>query len=200
MTDAGYTVMFNACGVKIYKNRGLRVSGKEVHHECRDSLGLYPLTLNPITQFSNMGEAPREVRAQFMSTARQILINAREERENRNKTVQSEALHALPACAQEETLGTLARVYPREDMSVLEKWHNRCGHASVKSLKAMGISELQGKQISVRGVYQGKDTQNAAQGDAWLAQGEPQAWTVYCDGFNGAVREIDRRIKIRSVI
>ena len=40
LTDAGYTVVFNACGVKIYKNRGLRVSGHEIHHESRDNQGL----------------------------------------------------------------------------------------------------------------------------------------------------------------
>jgi len=45
LTDAGSTVVFNACGVKIYKNRGLRVVGNEIHYEARDSQGLYPLSL-----------------------------------------------------------------------------------------------------------------------------------------------------------
>ena len=68
LTDEGYTVIFNACGVKIYKNRGLRVSGREVHYEARNSHGLYPLTLTPT--INDTKTAPtREVQARFTSTA-----------------------------------------------------------------------------------------------------------------------------------
>ena len=64
LTDAGYTVVFNTCGVKIYKNRGLRVVGTEVHHETRDNQGLYPLTLTPAPPIAQITRAqPQEVRA-----------------------------------------------------------------------------------------------------------------------------------------
>ena len=148
LTDEGYTVIFNACGVKIYKNRGLRVSGREVHYEARNSHGLYPLTLTP-TIDDTKNAPPRDVQARFTSTARQILSNTRKERESR-VTTDSKPSATLPDVAQIETLSSLARVYPREDMSVLEKWHSRCAHASVKTLKELGISELQGKRIPLK--------------------------------------------------
>jgi len=59
---------------------------------------------------------------------------------------QSPAQGELPATTTAQILGTLARIYARADMSALEKWHTRCGHVSVKALKQMGISELQGKK------------------------------------------------------
>ena len=133
--------------VKIFKNRGIRVTGREVHYESRDSQGLYPLTLTPTVPTEHLlNTSPKEVRvhlASALSTAKQVVRNARVEKPVKQIT----PVEKLPPSVPEETLSNLARVYPREDMSVLEKWHNRCGHASVKALKKMGIPELQGKKI-----------------------------------------------------
>ena len=149
LADAGYTVLFNACGVKVYRNRGLRVTGREVHYESRDSEGLYPMTLTPTLPTKHLLSAPpQEVRAHLasaMSTAQQVVRNARV---GQSAKVVLATQGPLPVSASDnEILSNLARVYPREDMSVLEKWHTRCGHASVKALKKMGIKELQGKKI-----------------------------------------------------
>lgn len=52
MCDGGFSILFNACGVKIYSNKGLIVQGSQVLNEKRDrATGLYPITLYPVQHF-----------------------------------------------------------------------------------------------------------------------------------------------------
>ena len=51
--DGGCTIVFNACGSKIFQNKGLKIDGKEIHYEKRDKhTGMYPLTLYPPDRFA----------------------------------------------------------------------------------------------------------------------------------------------------
>jgi hypothetical protein len=44
IADGGLTIVFNKVGAKIFENKGLKISGKEIHHEFRHKSGLYPIT------------------------------------------------------------------------------------------------------------------------------------------------------------
>ncbi len=53
----------------------------------------------------------------------------------------------LPDEATEEALAMLSRIYTKEDLDEATKWHVRCGHISMKSLKKLGIKTLEGKKL-----------------------------------------------------
>lgn len=55
----------------------------------------------------------------------------------------------LPLIAEPDALASLTRVYIREDLDEAMRWHLKCGHVSMKSLKRMNIKALDGKSSRI---------------------------------------------------
>ena len=147
--DEALTCVFNTCGSKVFLNKGLKISGTEVHSEMRDRhTGMYPLTLsspdtfgfsastNFLDEMGNLGD--------LASIAHAILqrIRTRDVKPLVPKVIPPESI-------MEDTIALLTRVYVREDLDEANRWHAKCGHVSMKYLKRLGIKSLEGKKKKI---------------------------------------------------
>lgn len=149
IAEGGYTIVFNACGSKIYTNKHLRIDGREVHSEERDlTTGLYPITLFTKNSVECGARATvsqvREKLGELLPVARAIIAKrslARSLVKGKIPKLQ------LPERADDETLAKLSRLYVREDLDEATRWHQRCGHVGMKYLKRLGIPALREKDL-----------------------------------------------------
>ena len=142
--DGGFTIAFNACGVKIYSNKGFMVQGSEVHNELRDrATGLYPITLYPPVHSLVLNACAQVKPLANMCLVAKAIIQRHRDVVPRCKVP---ALK-LPDTADTEALASLTRVYIREDLDEAMRWHLKCGHVSMKALKLMKIKALEGKKL-----------------------------------------------------
>jgi len=148
LCENNFIVVFDSDKCKIFQRKNFRVGGECVHTEGRDPLtGLYPLTLytNSHTQqhthcppvggivLSSGGvvrkiriENTRESLCYFVQWARTSIEKERQERTRHNT-------HSYNS--MNNTHAFLARFYTRENMSEIEKWHEKLGHVGTKQLR-----------------------------------------------------------------
>ena len=130
------TVVFNTCGSKIYDNKGLKVVGKELHSESRDkSSGMYPLTLLPYNTYvfhatTRQDQEDQAFLSGLLVTAQPMLLKEKTRPQGAKVSVLD-----LPEHATCKAIAALGRLYVREDLDEADRWHLKCGHVSMKSLK-----------------------------------------------------------------
>ena len=167
--------VFNACGSKIFQNKGLKIDGQEIHYEKRDRhTGMYPLTLYPPDRFALSAST------KFLDeegSLEDVVLVAKEVLEKTRATDGKPNVPAVkfPEEASTETLASLSRVYIRDDLDEASRWHARTGHMSMKYLKRIGIKSLAGKKLPATfrcdSCIVGKISQVAAQKFTWAAYG-----------------------------
>ena len=144
MCEGGHTVVFNACGSKVFVNKGLVIKGKEVHSEMRDKrTGLYPLSLYPPDRLALTAQTEDLIAMEDLQEIARAILERNRTRDLRPMTPAVK----LPALADDETLANLSRVFVRTDLEEAQRWHEKCGHVSMKYLKRFTIPTLLGKKL-----------------------------------------------------
>jgi hypothetical protein len=155
LCENNFIVIFDSDKCKIFTKKNFRVGGECVHTEGRDPhTGLYPLTLYTKSQTQqhthcspggggvlSSGGAGRKIRIEntreslcfFVQWARTSIEKEKQER-TKNNTHSYNFLH--------NTQAFLARFYTRENMSDLEKWHEKLGHVGMKQIRKCNIQGL----------------------------------------------------------
>jgi len=147
ISDGGYTIVFDREYSYIYESRNIKIEGKRVHREPRDrDTGLYPITLslapNRVFGGGSGGVFVQNVPEFWAKTAKAVI-----ERAKNFERFALEPVLELPRSMSENSLAHLSRLYIREDLDELQRWHEKCGHIGLRNLLKLGIDSLKNKKF-----------------------------------------------------
>jgi hypothetical protein len=130
--DAGNVVVFDKSGTRIMSAVDFRVSGKVLHTEARDSVGMYPLTLKK-AESGLMHPVALFPQGCYASQQRPAFSD--------EDVLGASAEHGFKIEQPDESVAALARTYRRDGMSLEEVWHAKLGHISAGKMKLLKLPD-----------------------------------------------------------
>ena len=151
--------------IKTYDASDCVITGKLLRTEKRLPNGLYPFTIEPCLGPTKLGGCTPNKSVRFSDKVEVISTEEVNKRLiSRVSTIDKHVCLRVPdeevpkdACIADEAVvthyedetfvaGCLARSYPREGVSEVERWHWKLGHVNVSKLKKMNLGINVGKK------------------------------------------------------